>query len=127
MSLQLQDAANAAVTGNNYDMGVGGSYVSSGANTFAGFNTLTAANNVFIGGSVAGDYGTFGLYLQRPRDAVKTYGSQWLLADNYNATLTNVFVQGGFVHTLATAYYGCRINISAGTVTGKVSLYGLKS
>lgn len=126
-NLQLQDATNAAVTGANYDMGVGGSYVSSGVATFAGFNVQTGGTQWFIGGSVAADYGAFGVYLQRPRDAVKTYGSQWLLADNYNATLTNVFVQGGFVHTLATAYYGCRINISAGTVTGKVSLYGLNS
>lgn len=126
-TMQLQDATNAAISGANYDAGVGGSYVSSGVNTFAGFNQPTGATSVFLGGAVAADYCAFGLYFQRPRDAVKTLGSQWFATDNYNATLTNVFVQGGYVHTLATAYYGCRINISAGTVTGKVSLYGYRN
>ena len=127
MNLQWQDASNAAITGANYDSAVAGSFVSSGVGNFAGFNTVAGATNIFIGGSVAGDYFSFGVYIQRPRDAVKTMGSQWLTVDNYNATVTNVFINGGFLHTLATAYYGCRLNISAGTVTGKVSLYGLKS
>jgi len=126
-NMQLQDAANAAITGANYDNGVGGQFVSGGVGTFAGFSSATGATSVFVGGSIAGDFAAFCVYFQRPRAAVKTIGAQWLQADNYNATLTNVFVQGGYVHTLSVAYYGCRINITAGTVTGKVSLYGLKA
>jgi hypothetical protein len=119
---QLQDVSNAAVTGSNYDCTVGGPFYSSGVSQFA-----LAADHIFLGGSVAADYFSFAMWIQRPRDAVKTTGFNQFVADNYNATFANVFVQGGFVHTLATAYYGCRINISAGTVTGKVSLYGYKS
>lgn len=124
---QLQDVSNAAVTGLNYDCTVGGPFYNSGVSSFANFNTQLAADHIFVGGSVAADYFSFAMWIQRPRDAVKTTGFNQFSADNYNATLTNVFVQGGFVHTLATAYYGCRINISAGTVTGKVSLYGYNS
>jgi len=126
-NMQLQDAANAAITGPDYDASVGGSYVSSGSTQFAGFNQVTGQTSVFVGGAVAGDSSAFCVYFQRPRAAVKTYGAQWLQSDNYTATLTNLFLQGGYVHTLAVAYYGCRINITAGTVTGKASLYGLKS
>jgi len=126
-NMQLQDAANAAITGADYDASVGGSYVSSGTTQFAGFNQVTGQTSVFVGGAVAGDSSAFCVYFQRPRAAVKTYGAQWLQSDNYTATLTNLFLQGGYVHTLAVAYYGCRINITAGTVTGKVSLYGLKA
>lgn len=127
LNMQWQDASNAPITGANYDVGMAGIFYSSGIYQFAGFNTAAGAANIFIGGSVAGDYFSFGVYIQRPRDAVKTLGSQWLTADNYNATTTNVFVNGGFLHTLATAYFGCRLNVTAGTVTGKVSLYGYKS
>ena len=127
LNMQWQDASNAPITGANYDVGMAGIFYSSGVYQFGGFNTAAGAANIFIGGSVAGDYFSFGLYIQRPRDAVKTLGSQWLIADNYNATTTNVFVNGGFLHTLATAYFGCRLYVTAGTVTGKVSLYGYKS
>ena len=126
-SVQWQDATNAAITGANYDSTVGGSFYSGGVSSFASFNTALASTNIFIGGSIATDYCSFQMVISRPRDAVKTTGSVTFQSDNYNATLTNVFVTGGFVHTLATAYYGCRINITAGTVTGKVSLYGYNS
>ena len=126
-SVQWQDATNAPITGANYDSTVGGSFYSSGVSTFASYNTALAATSIFIGGSIAADYCSFQMVISRPRDAVKTTGSVTFQSDNYNATLTNVFVTGGFVHTLATAYYGCRINITAGTVTGKVSLYGYKA
>jgi len=126
-SVQFQDASNNAVTGANYNTFIGGSYLSSGTPFFASFNRQAAAASILIGGSIATKQCGFELTFIRPRAAVETTGSNSCNMADYNATLTDVHVTGGYVHELATAYYGCRINISAGTVTGKVSLYGFKS
>lgn len=125
IGLKLQDASNNAITG-NYDCHVGGGYVSSGVQTFATFNSASANNDVFIGGSVSSDYMAFTTTFVGPALAIKTYGAQTFQADNYSSTLTNVFVQGGWSHTLATAYYGFRLTPTAGTMTGTFTLYGYR-
>lgn len=126
-SIQFQDAANAPITGANYNTFLGGSFLNSGTPTFAGFSRGPTATSILIGGSIATKYGGFEVTFIRPRAAVETIGSTTVNGADYSATLTDLHLNGGYVHELATAYYGFRINISAGTVTGKVSLYGYKA
>ena len=126
-TIQFQDASNNAITGANYNVFLGGSYLNSGTPTFANFNRNAASSSIFVGGSIATKQGGFTVNFIRPRDAVETTGATSFDCADYDATFTDVHVSGGYVHELATAYYGCRINISAGTVTGKVSLYGYKA
>lgn len=125
--VQLQDAANAPITGALYNTFVGGSYLNSGVAAFGGFNRVPNDTAIFFGGSIATKYCGFEISFIRPRAAVETTGSITVQATDYNTSYTDLHLFGGYTHEVATAYYGCRINISAGTVTGKVSLYGYKS
>ena len=124
LNFTLQDVNNASVA-NNYDLGVGGAFLNSGTPTFASFNNLSAQASVQVGTAIAGEYLSFQMTIQGPRRAVKTLGSLAIQTDNWSATWTNVFVNGGWSHTLATAYYGCRLTSTAGTITGRFSLYGM--
>lgn len=124
LNFTLQDVSNNSVA-NNYNGVIGGGYTNAGTPTFGGFNAPVNAASLTVCASVAADYGSFQMTIQAPRRAVKTQGVLTTQAVNWSATLTNVFVTGGFSHTLATAYYGCRLTPAAGTVTGQFTLYGL--
>lgn len=123
-SIQLQDVSNNAVTGANYNTFIGGSYLFNGAVNYSGFFREPTGTNIALGGSIATKYLGFEVTFMRPRAAVETTGFVRVEATDYDASYTNLHLSGGYTHEVATAYYGCRINISAGTVTGKVSLYG---
>ena len=81
---------------------------------FTGQTGWTISDNVG-----AGNHAYLTMNISRPALAAKTFGSLIRMADD------NQVVTYGLINTNATAYDGFLLGTSAGTMTGKIRIYGL--
>ena len=90
---------------------VGASDVNTNAGSSIGLNTSAAARSI---------YGT--MNIQRPFEAQPTTGQFFYSGE---AATPDYYMNGGFTKTAATSFDGFTLTPGAGTITGKIRVYGL--
>jgi len=126
LTMKLRDSGGDIST--NYGSDMAGQYYNSGVFTFAGYNNTAneTQTSIFVGNVVSTHYGQTAYDIFSPNLARPTVGQGVFYTSNASATLTRVTTFASFRHTASTACTGFSLIPSAGTITGKVQLYGYR-
>lgn len=127
--LQMQYRNAGGPISGNYFFGYGGSYTTSGTPTFGGFSYATTSQTAaFMGtGCLAGQRASGWHDLISPQNTTIVYSQGAGMSNEYTATLKQVYLTGGTFHNTTDTRTGFRLQTSAGTVTGKFTLYGYRN
>jgi hypothetical protein len=127
--LRMQYKNSSGAIANNYFFGWGGSYVSSGTPTWASFSLAsTSQASAFVCPAATATNRCAGWHeLINPTDQNIAYGQGQGSSRSASATVTFANLMGGTHHNTSDVRTGVRLFPSAGTMTGKFTLYGYRN
>ena len=127
INFQFRDSGGAIGT-STYLNNWSGQYTAGGVPTLAGYSYNTSAiTAAFLCNCVVGSKTSGQLDFFNPTSATPTHAVGAWASIQASPTVAQVAVFGNITHNASVARTGIRLTTSAGTVTGKFSLYGYRN